>query len=125
MTYDEECNVNNDRHRQQMKVLSALEIEMIRVRDAILQAQDKNGQRQKFLKWLCTIDPSKNYNDARASHALSTGDWLVKGSSTFKKWENAPNSLLWLHRQGMLSLVLDYQELMSFCSWIGQVIPEV
>jgi hypothetical protein len=101
MRYDEECKLHNDRHEQRMRGLSAIEDEVSRVRNVIMQVQN-NNEREKLLKWLSLVDPSKNYNSARKSHALSTGDWLVEKSSDFKIWEKAPNSLLWLHGKGII-----------------------
>ena len=101
MKYDEECKLHNDRHEQRMSGLSAIEDEVSRVRSVIMQAQN-NKEREELLRWLCPVDPSKNYNSARESHALSTGDWLVEKSSDFKNWEKAPNSLLWLHGKGII-----------------------
>ena len=101
MKYDEECKLHNDRHEQRMSGLSAIEDEVSRVRSVIMQAQN-NNEREGLLQWLCPVDPSKNYNSARESHALSTGDWLVEKSSDFKNWEKAPNSLLWLHGKGII-----------------------
>ena len=103
MKYDEECKLHNDRHEQRIRRLSAIEDEVSRVRSVIMQAQNKNEQK-KLLKWLSSVDPSKNYNSARESHALSTGDWLVEKSSDFKNWEEAPNSLLWLYGKGIIPL---------------------
>ena len=99
MKYDEECKLHNDRHEQRMRGLSEIEDEVSCVLSVIMQAQSDN-EREKLLKWLSSVDPSKNYNSARESHALSTGDWLVEKSSDFKNWEKAPNSLLWLHGKG-------------------------
>ena len=101
MKYDEEYKLHNDRHKQRMSGLSAIEDEVSRVRSVIMQAQN-NNEREELLRWLCPVDPSKNYNSARESHALSTGDWLVEKSSGFKNWEKAPNSLLWLHGKGII-----------------------
>jgi hypothetical protein len=101
MKYEEECKLHNDRHEQRMRGLSAIEDEVSRVRSVIMQAQN-NNEREKLLKWLSSVDPSKNYNLARESHALATGDWLVEKSSDFKNWEKAPNSLLWLQGQGII-----------------------
>jgi N-terminal domain of NWD NACHT-NTPase len=101
MKYDEECKLHNDRHKQRVRGLSAIEDEVSRVRSAIMQARNDN-EREKLLKWLSSVSPSKNYNSARESHALSTGDWLVEKSSDFKNWEKAPNSLLWLHGKGII-----------------------
>ncbi len=101
MKHDEECKLHNDRHEQRMRGLSAIEDEVSRVCSIIMQAQN-NNEREKLLKWLSSVDPSKNYNSARKSYALSTGDWLVEKSSDFKNWEKAPNSLLWLHGKGII-----------------------
>jgi hypothetical protein len=101
MKYEEECKLHNDRHQQRMRGLSAIEDEVSRVRSVIMQAQN-NNEREKLLKWLSSVDPSKNYNSARERHALSTGDWLVEKSSDFKNWEKGPNSLLWLKGQGII-----------------------
>ena len=103
MKYEEECKLHNDRHEQRMRGLSAIEDEVSRVRNVIMQAQN-DKEREKLLKWLSSVDPSKNYNSNHEKHALSTGDWLVEASSDFKNWEKAPNSLLWLHGRGRIPL---------------------
>jgi hypothetical protein len=104
MKYDEECNLNATRHEQRMRGLSAIEEEVSRVRNVIMQAQ-KDNEREELLKWLSSVDPSTNYNSARRNHAESTSDWLVEKSSDFKKWKSDPNSFLWLHGQGMIAYV--------------------
>jgi N-terminal domain of NWD NACHT-NTPase len=103
MKYEEECRLFNDQHERRMAGLGAIEGEVSRVRSVILQVQN-NNEREKLLNWLSSVDPSENYNSARASHASSTGDWLVEKSSDFKNWETAPNSLLWLHGKGTIPL---------------------
>jgi hypothetical protein len=100
MKYEEECKLHNDQHEQRMRGLSAIEEEVSRVSSLITQAQNDN-EREKLLEWLSSVDPSVNYNNSRKSHVLSTGDWLVEASTVFKKWEKAPNSLLWLHGRGI------------------------
>lgn len=103
MKYDDECKSLHDRHEQRMGSLNAIEAEILRVHDVIRQAQN-NYEREKLLKWLSSVDPSKNYNSACKGHAVSTGDWLVKDSGDFRNWQEAPNSLLWLHGPGMILL---------------------
>lgn len=103
MKYEEECKLHNDRHEQRLRRLGAIEDEVSRVRNVIMQAQN-DKERERLLKWLSSVDPSKNYNSARERHALSTGDWLVEASSDFKNWKKAPNSLLWLHGRGRIPL---------------------
>jgi flagellar biosynthesis GTPase FlhF len=94
--YDQECELHGVRHEQRMRELNAIEEEVTRVRNAIVQTQ-KDNEREALLRWLSTVDPSSNYNSARREHALSTSQWLVEQSSDFQKWEVDPNSLLWLH----------------------------
>jgi hypothetical protein len=103
MKYDEECKLHNHRHEQRMRGLNEIEDEVSRVRSVITQAQN-NTEREKLLKWLSSVDPSKNYNSVRENYVLSTGDWLVEESSDFRNWEEAPNSLLWLHGPGKTPL---------------------
>ena len=104
MKYEEECKLFSDQHEQRMAGLNAIEDEVSRVRCAIEEARNDNA-REKLLDWLSSsVDASENYNSARESHALSTGDWLVEKSSDFKNWETAPNSLLWLHGKGTIPL---------------------
>jgi hypothetical protein len=103
MKYEEECKLHNDRHEQRMRGLSEIEDEVSRVRSVITQAQN-NTEREKLLKWLSSVDPSKNYNSVRENYVLSTGDWLVEESSDFRNWEEVPNSLLWLHGPGKTPL---------------------
>lgn len=103
LKYDEECNLLNERHEQNMEELSAVQDEVSRVRRVILQVQ-QDSKRQRLLKWLASVDPSENYNSARARHVSSTGDWLVEANRSFKKWEKASNSILWLHGKGSVLL---------------------
>ena len=124
MKYEEECKLHNDRHEQRMKGLSAIENEVSRVRRVITQAQN-NTAREKLLKWLSSVDPSKNYNSVRENHVLSTGDWLVEESSDFRNWEKAPNSLLWLHGPGKTPLRANHLELILSCSWFGEIVLKV
>jgi hypothetical protein len=100
--YEEECISQRDRHKDQMRGLRAVEEEVSRVGRLFKQARN-DEERTKLLEWLYSVDPSKDYNDARAAYAFSTGDWLVKANSDFRNWEKAPNSLLWLHGRGIIS----------------------
>jgi len=100
MKYDEECRLLNDRHRERMQGSRAIEEEVSRVHSIVMQAQH-NKERKELLTWLSSVDPSQNYNNARAIHASSTGSWLLE-SSDFKRWEETPNSLLWLHGKGII-----------------------
>jgi hypothetical protein len=93
MKYDQECELYGVRHEQRMRELNAIDEEVTRVRDAIVQTQ-KDNEREALLRWLSPVSPSSNYNHARREHALSTSQWLVEQSSDFQKWEVDPNSLL-------------------------------
>jgi hypothetical protein len=99
LKFDEECNLLKKRHEQSMEELSAVQDEVSRVRRVILQVQHES-KRERLLRWMASVDPSENYNSARARHISSTGDWLVEANSSFRKWEKAPNSLLWLQGKG-------------------------
>lgn len=99
MKIDEECKLLEDRHRQRMGGLRLIENEMSRLRGIIKDVQS-SGERRDLLSWLSSVDFSTNYNSARHSHALSTGDWLVGKNVDFKHWANAPNSHLWLSGKG-------------------------
>jgi hypothetical protein len=99
LQFDEECNLLNERHEQNREELSAVQDEVSRVRRVILQVQHES-KRERLLRRMASVDPSENYNSARARHISSTGDWLVEANSSFRKWEKAPNSLLWLQGKG-------------------------
>ena len=52
-------------------------------------------QRNEVLKWLCSIDPSTNHNNACALHEPNTGQWFIQ-SQDFARWKTGSNRLLML-----------------------------
>ena len=95
----EECDLLKQRHDQQVENLDAIQKEISRLRDVVLRVRTDH-QRKELLAWLSSIKPSTNYNASRRRHEPSTGDWLVKKNKNFKRWQEEPNSLLWLHGKG-------------------------
>ncbi|KAL7931996.1 ankyrin repeat-containing domain protein [Trichoderma chlorosporum] len=94
--YDEESLAAERRHQYTMHQWSDIGLDLLGLRTAIESAQAE-GERWLLLDWLCSVDPSEMYNAARDKHKAGTGDWLVKESRQFGKWETSPSSLLWLH----------------------------
>ena len=97
--YQEQCDEQNLQHKQRVKSLDAFAQEMIRLNTLVRKAQD-DVEREKLLGWLSKVDPSTTYNSARRRHGHATSDWLVKEDTTFMKWVDEANSLLWLHGKG-------------------------
>ncbi|KAF3762569.1 hypothetical protein M406DRAFT_263163 [Cryphonectria parasitica EP155] len=96
MKYDDECSATDSRHREAMSHWQSIGTDISGLRKEVrdFQAEEK---RDKLLQWLCSIDPSENYNAARDKHENGTGDWLLRDSEEFKTWRMCPGSLLWLH----------------------------
>jgi hypothetical protein len=57
-------------------------------------------QRMKIL--IDAPDPSTNYLAAKSRRDTGSGEWLLNGD-LYKRWQNAPQSLLWLHGIRMLA----------------------
>jgi len=87
-------------HRENARLLAAIEAETERVAAAITSAQ-QNSDRRSILDWLRlegkSINPSKflqEYAGARTS-IESTGDWILEHPD-FRAWKTGRNSFLWL-----------------------------
>jgi len=53
--------------------------------------------REKFLKWISTIDFEKIHREIYAKKHKGTGDWLLQDEE-FEKWlTSSTSSLLWCH----------------------------
>ncbi|KAE9381121.1 hypothetical protein N431DRAFT_1674 [Stipitochalara longipes BDJ] len=94
--YQEECTAANLRHLQQLESMDAVSDEVSRLSGLIHQVQ-LDDERIKLLGWLSSIDTSKKYTAARATHTPRTCDWLTHDSIDFQRWKGSKNSLLWLH----------------------------
>ena len=68
------------------------------VRDRLdhLQLQQNDALRHEILKWLSSVDPSENHNDACNKHEPSTGGWLIE-SEILQSWLRKEDEVLWLH----------------------------
>jgi ankyrin repeat domain-containing protein 50 len=97
--YQEECAAANLRHLQHLESMDAIGDEVSRLSGLIHQVQ-LDDERIKLLEWLSSIDTSKKYAAARATHAPRTGDWLTHDSIDFRRWKGSQNSFLWLHGKG-------------------------
>jgi hypothetical protein len=76
MTYQEECELQNERHKERIDKLSAIEDEVSRLSRVIKKVQD-DVEREKLLQWLSAVDPSTEYNEYIYTIRLyehSTGD---------------------------------------------------
>ncbi|PHH83481.1 hypothetical protein CDD82_440 [Ophiocordyceps australis] len=93
--YDDECAAVEKRHQEAMDQLQIIGTDFSGLRKAVEDAQAEK-KRDKFIDWLCHIDPSGMYNTARDKHEEGTGDWLL-GSDEFGAWKQSSGSLLWLH----------------------------
>lgn len=113
--YEEECRAQDRRHKENMKGVDSIGVDVLGLRKAIEAAQ-QDYQRKELLCWLSTIDASQNYNNARLKHKAHTGDWLVNGAN-FECWQKEPNSFLWLHGKGMIYLLDFLTKLMGIYSW--------
>jgi hypothetical protein len=118
--YEEDCIASNERHQESIKRLDSIGKDLSGLLKAVEEAQ-KDTQRKELLSWLSSIDPSENYNSARDRHQAETGDWLVQDSNDFKHWEKDPNSLLWLHGNGMAILLRLYIILTNAFSWLWKI----
>lgn len=115
MKYNEECSSAEKRHQDAIRCWAAIGEDTSGLLKAVQDAQmEKN--RDGFLAWLCSIDPSEIYNTARRQHMNGTCDWLVRSSEeseppssertgirpsqVFETWKESPGSLLWLHGKG-------------------------
>jgi hypothetical protein len=117
MKYEEECIAFEKRYRESMHTLTTLTSDLSSLRKAVEGAQ-RDSHRATLLGWLSSIDPSENYNFARARHEEETGNWLVRNNGDFKTWENSQNSLLWLHGKGTINHKRFKSTLTSISSWI-------
>lgn len=93
-----------EQHRQSLDVMNFISSDLSGLRLAIKETQE-NEKQQELLQWLSSVDPSKNYNNARSKHKPHTGDWLLKNNDDFEMWKVAPNSLLWLNGKGTNSFL--------------------
>lgn len=87
---EEEFEKLDKRHTEISALLKAIEI------------AQRDSHRSKLLKWLSSLDPSHNYNNACGKHEKGTGEWLINGNNDFETWKVAPNSLMWLNGKGMI-----------------------
>lgn len=110
----------SSRHVESMDILKLISENIVGFKQAVASAQSEKN-RTKLVEWLSTADPSINYNSAREKHEPETGDWLIKDSTDFKGWFNAPNSFLWVNGKGEAPFLF---EMLHFadktCSWLGQ-----
>ncbi|GIJ91272.1 hypothetical protein Asppvi_010237 [Aspergillus pseudoviridinutans] len=110
---EERYDLQKKQHENHMKMLQAVDEEIIRVKEVIAKAQ-RDENRLELLRWLSEVDPSLDYNHARNLHAESTGDWLLKENEEFRLWKGTPNSFLWLHGKAgagksfLSSIVIDH-----------------
>ncbi len=95
----------SSRHDQTMDVMKLISDNIVAFKQAVSSAQS-DGNRAKLIQWLSAADPSINYISAREKHEAETGDWLIKESTDFKNWKNAPNSFLWVNGKGETHFVL-------------------
>ncbi|KAI8188598.1 hypothetical protein K4K48_006468 [Colletotrichum sp. SAR 10_66] len=94
--YDEECYAAKQRHEQVISCWQAIGTDVSGLLSAVREAQ-REKKRTELLQWLCAVDTSSLYNDARDKHQTGTCSWLVEDSKYFKKWMKSPKSLLWLN----------------------------
>jgi len=97
--------------------------EEIKDRMVELQIGQRNERRQKIHRWLSSLDPSSNHNDACKKRQPTTGAWFV-GSDQFAEWKFSSNSFLWLH--GIRKYAF-YRRVVQICwllieyhSWVRQ-----
>lgn len=98
--YTDEWEYAEARHQQAMNHWERIGTDVSDLRRRIEEIQN-DKKRKELLDWLCTVDPSVQYNAARSKHHSGTCEWLIKDDEDFKTWETAPKSFLWLNGKGM------------------------
>ncbi|ROV91219.1 hypothetical protein VMCG_09361 [Cytospora schulzeri] len=93
--YEEEYTAAEKRHQDAIHHWQTIGTDASGLLKAVQDDQQEKN-RDGFLHWLCSIDPSSLYNAARRKHQSGTSDWLVGSSEEFKTWEESPSSFLWL-----------------------------
>lgn len=124
--YEEECSAAEKRHQDAIKRWQSIGKDTMGLLTAVRDAQAEKD-RDGFLHWLCSIDPSTLYNASRRKHMSGTSDWLVASSEEFKTWEMSQSSLLWLcgkrtPRSYRLILVVIW---LIVDSWCWEICPEL
>ncbi|KAK1536059.1 hypothetical protein CPAR01_09601 [Colletotrichum paranaense] len=94
--YTEEWEYAEARHQQAMNHWERIGTDVSDLRRRIEEIQN-DKKRKELLNWLCTVDPSVQYNAARSKHRSGTCEWLIQDNEDFKTWETAPTSFLWLN----------------------------
>ncbi|KAI0520856.1 ankyrin repeat-containing domain protein [Xylaria bambusicola] len=94
--FDEECEIASSRHEEAMRQWRAVGGHISGLREAVQTAQNEK-HRDKFIDWLCRVDPSEVHNVAQDKHQKGTCDWLVRDNEDLKTWQVSPSSMLWLH----------------------------
>ncbi|KAL7904284.1 ankyrin repeat-containing domain protein [Trichoderma velutinum] len=96
--YDNECSAAENRHQKAMNLWFTIGRNVSILERAVKDAQEQND-RIELLRWLCDIDHTELYNNARSKHKDGTGEWLIDRSEAFNAWEEsiALKSFLWLH----------------------------
>ena len=110
----------SSRHIESMDILKVISENIDGFKQAVASTQSEKNRTQ-LVEWLSTADPSINHNSAREKHEPETGDWLIKDSTDFKSWFNAPNSFLWVNGKGEAPFLFEMVHLADkTCSWLGQ-----
>jgi hypothetical protein len=110
----------SSRHIESMDILKVISENIGGFKQAVASTQSEKNRTQ-LVVWLSTADPSINHNSAREKHEPETGDWLIKDSTDFKSWFNAPNSFLWVNGKGEAPFLFEMLHLADkTCSWLGQ-----
>lgn len=95
----EQWNVEEKRHNEQMDYLDPMSNEIRRIREVTEKAQN-DKIRLGLLQWLSSEDFSARYNDIWSRREELTGDWLIE-NDRYNDWREKPSSFLWLYGQGM------------------------
>ncbi|KAK1532441.1 uncharacterized protein CCOS01_04424 [Colletotrichum costaricense] len=94
--YTDEWEIAEARHQKAMNHWERIGTDVSDLRRRIEEIQN-DEKRKELLNWLCTVDPSVQYNAARSKHRSGTCEWLIQDNEDFKTWETAPKSFLWLN----------------------------
>ncbi|KAK1702341.1 hypothetical protein BDP67DRAFT_422358 [Colletotrichum lupini] len=94
--YTDEWEIAEARHQKAMNQWERIGTDVSDLRRRIEEIQN-DEKRKELLNWLCTVDPSVQYNAARSKHRSGTCEWLIQDNEDFKTWETAPKSFLWLN----------------------------
>jgi hypothetical protein len=99
---EEEFGRLDKRHTEVVDILTSGFKDISAILKAIEIVQ-RDKSRSELLQWLCSLDPSHNYNYACGKHQMGTGQWLLK----LRKLEERTEFFMWLNGKGM-NFVLNF-----------------